>query len=62
MADLRKQMAAITTKRLIQFGKDPNNFRMCKSPYYTVAFSFENATILFRFYIPSHLHRNDEED
>ena len=29
---------------------------------YTDAFSLENATILFRFHIPSYLHKNDEED
>ena len=49
VADLREQMVAITTKRLIQFG---NNFQTCKSPYYTVGFSFEDETVLFHFHIP----------
>ena len=51
VADLRKQMAAITMKRLIQSAKNPNNFRTCKSPYYAVAFSFENTKFFYQYHL-----------
>ena len=42
--------------------KQFSNMQVSLRPVYTDAFSLENATILFRSHIPSHLHRNDEKD